>query len=317
MSDDLFAAIDALLERPKPADDLPVPAERERLRKAAEYTQEDLAKALKTRRETIVRWEAGTTDPRPPKREVYIAFLATLALQHGTVEPTEWLRRAQDAGLVRATRKAAPLPDAAEAPAPAETTPETPAPVPAATPAAPAPNTVTAPASEPPTPTAQLVMLDQNPDGSLLMTAPLPCVQCGQPSVYRAQGHPMHLGGFCRPSAAPVAVQPTPAAVGTPVAVPRQAATATGPTTAPPNTTPAAAPRPTAAASKTRKAPAKKAAPTAEGPADWELAAAARFPAGPLAVLDVAPSGKGLVAYLADGTQAPTAPAKHTLAAVV
>ncbi|MFI9163410.1 hypothetical protein [Kitasatospora aureofaciens] len=24
----------------------------------------------------------------------------------------------------------------------------------------------------------------------------------GQPSVYRAQGHPMHLGGFCRPVAA-------------------------------------------------------------------------------------------------------------------
>lgn len=95
MSDALFSAIDALLERPRPADDLPVPAERERLRKAAQYTQEDLAKALKTRRETIVRWEAGATDPRPPKREVYIAFLATLALQHGTVEPTEWLRRAQ------------------------------------------------------------------------------------------------------------------------------------------------------------------------------------------------------------------------------
>ncbi|MET8630489.1 transcriptional regulator [Kitasatospora sp. NPDC004669] len=55
----------------------------------------------------------------------------------------------------------------------------------------------------------------------------------------------------------------------------------------------------------------------AEGPSDWEQAAAARFPAGPLAVLDVvAPSGKALVAYLADGTLAPTAPAGRTVADV-
>ncbi|WP_371476389.1 helix-turn-helix transcriptional regulator [Kitasatospora sp. NBC_00315] len=324
MSDDLFAAIDALLERPRPADDLPVPAERERLRKAAEYTQEDLAKALKTRRETIVRWEAGTTDPRPPKREVYIAFLATLALQHGTVEPTEWLHRAQAAGLVRAARKAAPLPDTAEAPAPADTTRETPAPVAVAAPAAPVSKTATAPVSEPPAPTAQLVMLDQNPDGSLLMAAPAPCVQCGQPSVYRAQGHPMHLGGFCRPAAAPAAMQPAPvavpaapaaapaAAVGAPVAAPRRTAPATGPAAAPRRT---ASSRPVVS-SRARKAPAKTAA-AAEGPSDWEAAAAARFPAGPLAVLDVAPDGKSFVAYLADGTQAPTAPAGRTLAAVV
>ncbi|MDY0816249.1 helix-turn-helix transcriptional regulator [Kitasatospora purpeofusca] len=130
MSDDLFAAIDALLERPKLADDLPVPAERERLRKAAEYTQEDLAKALKTRRETIVRWEAGSTDPRPPKREVYIRFLATLALRHGTVEPTEWLRRAQAAGLAPASVQA---PSAVPTTAgPVEAAPTVPAPMPAA-----------------------------------------------------------------------------------------------------------------------------------------------------------------------------------------
>ncbi|WP_282204103.1 helix-turn-helix domain-containing protein [Kitasatospora fiedleri] len=45
----------------------------------------------------------------------------------------------------------------------------------------------------------QAVMLDQRPDGSLVMADAAPCVQCGQPSVYRAQGRPMHLGGFCRP----------------------------------------------------------------------------------------------------------------------
>ncbi|GAB7188972.1 helix-turn-helix transcriptional regulator [Kitasatospora sp. Ki12] len=303
MTDDLFASIDALLARPRPVDDLPVPAERERLRKAGEYTQEELAAALKTRRETIVRWEAGTTEPRPPKREVYIRFLATLALQHGTVEPTEWLRRAQAAGLVRADGDQAP------APAPAEAAQHA---------GAPAPVPVSEAFAAEPAPAVQLVMLDQNPDGSLLMAAPAPCVQCGQPSVYRAQGHPMHLGGFCRPAAvpataqpAPVVVSPEPAVSVASVAAPRQAAPAAGPAAAPHR----ASSRP-AMSSRARKAPAKKPA-AAEGPSDWEAAAAARFPSGPLAVLDVAPSGKGLVAYLADGTVAPTAPAGRTLADVV
>ncbi|GAA2984351.1 hypothetical protein GCM10010519_18490 [Streptomyces lactacystinicus] len=330
MTDDLFASIDALLARPRPVDDLPVPAERERLRKAGDYTQEELAAALKTRRETIVRWEAGTTEPRPPKREVYIRFLATLALQHGTVEPTEWLRRAQAAGLVRTDRAAAPAPAPAEATAPAETARQTAVPEPAAAPGPVAPAAVpeaftAAPVAGQPAPAVQPVMLDQNPDGSLLMAQPAPCVQCGQPSVYRAQGLPMHLGGFCRPGTVPAAPQPAPAAPATlaesaasvaPVAAPRQVAPAAapvvGPATAPRRP---AASRP-AASSRARKAPAKK--PAAEaGPADWEQAAAARFPVGPLAVVDVAPSGRGLVAYLADGTQAPTAPAGRTLADVV
>ncbi|MEV7189798.1 hypothetical protein [Kitasatospora sp. NPDC093102] len=100
-------------------DDLPLPAQRERLRKAREYTQDELAAALKTRRETTVRCEAGTTEPRPPKHEVYIRFLATLALQHGTVEPTKWLRRAQAAGLARLADQTAT--DPVQDPAPTET----------------------------------------------------------------------------------------------------------------------------------------------------------------------------------------------------
>ncbi|MER7847488.1 helix-turn-helix domain-containing protein [Kitasatospora sp. NPDC096077] len=301
MSDDLFASIDALLARPRPVDDLPVPEERERLRKVGDYTQEELAAALKTRRETIVRWEAGTTEPRPPKREVYIRFLATLALQHGTVEPAEWLRRAQAAGLVRADG----------------------APSPAATPAPPAPTPETftsAPVAEQPAPsapTAQVVMLDQNPDGSLVTGPPLPCVQCGQPSVYRAQGMPMHLGAFCRPTTVPVAAQ-HPAAVAGPAEPATPVASVAAPRPAAP---PAAQRRPgssrPASSSRARKAPTKKPSAAAEGPSDWEQAAAARFPAGPLAVLDVAPSGKALAAYLADGTLAPTAPTGRALADVV
>ncbi|MGW7582735.1 telomere-associated protein Tap [Kitasatospora sp. NPDC054768] len=334
MTDDLFASIDALLARPRPVDDLPVPAERERLRKAGDYTQEELAAALRTRRETIVRWEAGTTEPRPPKREVYIRFLATLALQHGTVEPTEWLRRAQVAGLVRTDSAAASAPVPAETVAPAETVRQTalsePAVVeePAAAPV-PVPEAFAAvPVSEQPIPVAQPVMLDQNPDASLLMAQPAPCVQCGQPTPYRAQGRPMHLGGFCRPSTVPAFAQPAPGAPVAvaspelaasvapvaPIAAPCRAAPATPASAASRRGTPS---RPAAGAvSRTRKTAAKK--PAAEaGPADWETAAAARFPAGPLAVVDVAPSGRGLVAYLADGTVASTAPVGRTLADVV
>ncbi|GGV45729.1 hypothetical protein GCM10010495_74170 [Kitasatospora herbaricolor] len=302
MSDDLFAAIDALLERPKPADDLPVPAERERLRKAAEYTQEDLAKALKTRRETIVRWEAGSTDPRPPKREIYIRFLATLALRHGTVEPTEWLRRAQAAGLAPATVQApAPAPMAEPTPAagPAETVPSAPASVPAAFGGDQA---------------DQAMELDRDAAGDLVAGQPQPCVRCGRPTPYRSQGRPVHMGGWCTAAAQPATAEQAPAPVVAPVAASRQAAPAGAPTAGPARRTGSSRP---VASSRARKAPAKTATAAAEGPSDWEAAAAARFPSGPLAVLDVAPDGKGLVAYLADGTVAPTAPAGRTLAAVV
>ncbi|MFJ2194172.1 telomere-associated protein Tap [Kitasatospora sp. NPDC087861] len=146
-------------------------------------------------------------------------------------------------------------------------------------------------------------------------------MQCGQPSVYRAQGLPTHLGGFCRPGvvpaapqSAPTVVPPEPAALVAPVAVPRQAAPAAGPVAAPRR--PGSSRPAVGSSSRARKAPVKTVA-KAEGPSDWEAAAAARFPAGPLAVLDVASSGKALVAYLADGTPAPTAPGGRTLADVV
>ncbi|MFB7678305.1 helix-turn-helix transcriptional regulator [Kitasatospora purpeofusca] len=326
MSEDLFASIDALLARPRPVEDLPVPEERERLRKVGEYTQEELAAALKTRRETIVRWEAGTTEPRPPKREVYIRFLATLALEHGTVEPAEWLRRAQAAGLVRPADQppAAPAPDA-----PAAAVVAAPAVVPAPDPVAPA-------AAEPVLAAfgggdQAVVELDRTAGGELVAGPSAPCVRCGRLTPYRAQGRPMHVGGWCTPDtgvagllqAAPAALQPAPAvalpestASVAPVAAPRRASAvaASGPAAAP--SRPGVS-RPAAGLSRARKAPAKKSAAAVEGPSDWEQAAAARFPAGPLAVLDVAPDGKALVAYLADGTPALTAPSGRTVAAVV
>ncbi|MDY0816776.1 telomere-associated protein Tap [Kitasatospora purpeofusca] len=381
MTDDLFASIDALLARPRPVDDLPVPAERERLRKVGDYTQEELAAALKTRRETIVRWEAGTTDPRPPKREVYIRFLAMLALQHGTVEPAEWLRRAQAAGLVRPTVQAP-----ADGPAPAPPT-AVPAPVPAATVAS-GPAVVRQPGPAPaasataaPAPAVfggvqqdlAVVELDRTAAGELVAGPPAPCVRCGRATPYRAQGRAMHMGGWCTPDtgiaalvrgapaeAVDALVEASTAEHTTPAqgverqarlepAGPSQAAlealarhpniattAATAAPTAPADgpagassepaasVAPIAAPRRAApapasgpaASSRARKAPAKKAA-AAEGSSDWEAAAAVRFPAGPLAVLDVAADGKSLVAYLADGTVASSAPSGRTLAAVV
>ncbi|MFD5565866.1 telomere-associated protein Tap [Kitasatospora griseola] len=292
MTDDLFGAIDALLERPVPVDDLPVPVERERLRKAGEFTQEELAKALGTRRESIVRWEAGTTEPRPPKRAAYIRFLGSLALRHGTVEPSDWLRLAQEAGLVPADR------------------------VPAAAPAAPAAPVSAAFGGD--TADQAVVELDRSASGELLSAEPAPCVRCGRPTPYRSGGRPVHMGGWCT-AATTVAVEPAaaeqaPAVAAEPVAAPRPAAPADVPAAGPARR--ASSPRPAAASSRARKPAAKKSAAEA-GPADWEQAAAARFPAGPLAVVDVAPSGKALVAYLADGTQAQTVLAGRTLADLV
>ncbi|MGW1364498.1 helix-turn-helix transcriptional regulator [Streptomyces chartreusis] len=50
---------------------LPPPAERKRLREAASLTQEDVAIALQTKRETVNGWETGRTKPRPPRLAAY------------------------------------------------------------------------------------------------------------------------------------------------------------------------------------------------------------------------------------------------------
>ncbi|MFJ8443983.1 telomere-associated protein Tap [Kitasatospora griseola] len=329
---DLFASVDALLNRAKPVSDLPMPEERVRLREAGEFTQDEVARALSTRRESVIRWEAGTTEPRPPKRAAYIRFLGSLAVAHGTAEPSDWLRLAQESGLVPTAL-----------PTPTETSSPTGMPVPAE-PAASAP---AAPANAPAVPAAfeggdqTVVELDRTPAGDLLSADPAPCVRCGRPTPFRAAGQPVHMGAWCAtvptPPVAPE--QPAPVverharvesagpshaalealtrrpSIAVPVVPPadvqvaasRQAAAAAAPAVAPRRTSPSR-----------KKAPAKKpAAAAASGPADWEQAAAARFPAGPLAVVDVAPDGKQLVAYLADGSPAATAPTVRTVAGVV
>ncbi|WP_327129575.1 helix-turn-helix domain-containing protein [Streptomyces sp. NBC_01727] len=72
----MFDAVDALIASASP---IPPPAERERLRKAHGFTQEQVAKALKVRRATVVSWEKGKTEPRSPQREAYARLLSQLA----------------------------------------------------------------------------------------------------------------------------------------------------------------------------------------------------------------------------------------------
>lgn len=59
----LFAAVDALLEEAAAQDGLPEPDERKRLREAAGLSQDQIAKALSVRRETVTSWETGRTAP--------------------------------------------------------------------------------------------------------------------------------------------------------------------------------------------------------------------------------------------------------------
>lgn len=79
--DELFSAVDALLKKVAQRD-LPPVEERRRLREAAGLSQEQLAKALKSRRETIGNWEAGLTEPRPPRRAAYARLLEALAARY-------------------------------------------------------------------------------------------------------------------------------------------------------------------------------------------------------------------------------------------
>nr|WP_237527868.1 helix-turn-helix transcriptional regulator [Streptomyces sp. SID337] len=123
----MFSAIDALLEEVA-QDGLPSPEERKRLREAAGLSQEQIAKALKSRRETIGNWESGVTEPRPPKRAAYARLLEGLAA-----------RFPAPAADAPAAAPAPVVPEAftgpAPVPAPAAEAPPAPAPAAAARPA--------------------------------------------------------------------------------------------------------------------------------------------------------------------------------------
>ncbi|MGW1129699.1 telomere-associated protein Tap [Streptomyces sp. NPDC002526] len=120
----LFSAVDALLEQIA-QDPLPPPAERKRLREAAGLSQDQVAKALKSRRESVGNWESGRSEPRPPKRAAYARLLEGLAARY----PEEAVAApvAEAAGATESVEVAevaetvAPAVEAPADPAPAET----------------------------------------------------------------------------------------------------------------------------------------------------------------------------------------------------
>ncbi|OKI95058.1 helix-turn-helix domain-containing protein [Kitasatospora sp. CB01950] len=269
MSDELFDSVDALLAAVSTG--LPAPAERKRLRLAAGLTPAQIAAALRVGSALVTQWEDGSAVPGPDVAPAYTRLLEGLAARFPAPE------------------------EPAAAPAVTRQVPVASAPVPVVGPPA-----ETAP---------QPVMLDQNPDGSLAMTTAAPCVQCGQPSVYRVQGRPMHLGGLCRPAAPapapaapaeqrpPAAVTPDPAPVADVPAVQVEPATAPPAPAAAPQPRPAPAPSAAAAPAPTGRRPApartssRPAAPRTTGPVTAPTAVPAAGRWAPVVALDADPDG--------------------------
>lgn len=76
---DMFAAVDALLAQAV-GSQLPPPAERARLRHAANLSQQQVADAVSVRRATVAGWESEKgQEPRPPHRALYARLLEGLA----------------------------------------------------------------------------------------------------------------------------------------------------------------------------------------------------------------------------------------------
>lgn len=78
--EELFEAVDALLAGEP---EMPPPAERARLREAAGITQARLAQALQTTTQSVKNWEAGRSEPRPPRRQAYQRLLDGWAAKYG------------------------------------------------------------------------------------------------------------------------------------------------------------------------------------------------------------------------------------------
>ncbi|WFB11270.1 helix-turn-helix domain-containing protein [Streptomyces sp. LX-29] len=142
--DELFAAVDALLEGEP---ELPSPAERARLREAAGVTQGRLAQVLQTSTQTVRNWEAGRSEPRPPRRQAYQRLLDGWAAKYTEpadtkpealpvpetfaspatpaaeeAQPQEQASGAAAAAVVTAAESAQPRPAAVPAPAAASRT---------------------------------------------------------------------------------------------------------------------------------------------------------------------------------------------------
>ncbi|UKL07441.1 telomere-associated protein Tap [Streptomyces sp. NBU3104] len=173
---ELFSAVDALLEQVAQGD-LPVPAERKRLREAAGLSQAQIATALDARREAVGNWETGKTEPRPPKRAAYARLLEGLAARFPTpaaeapaaspvpVAPEAFTGPAP-VSAPAAEAPAAPAPAAAARPAPSAKAAAS-SRRPGAKKAAPKKTTATAAAVDPRFENGPLAVIDADADGQV------------------------------------------------------------------------------------------------------------------------------------------------------
>ncbi|MGA4844691.1 helix-turn-helix transcriptional regulator [Streptomyces sp. G45] len=70
----MIEAINALM-RPVQQEDLPAPADRVRIRKAAGISQTDFGKAIGVSRLSVSMWELGKTEPTGKNRASYMKVL--------------------------------------------------------------------------------------------------------------------------------------------------------------------------------------------------------------------------------------------------
>ncbi|MFF3768531.1 helix-turn-helix transcriptional regulator [Streptomyces sp. NPDC001922] len=82
MSDEQIDSVEALLEEARLTARMPGPAERLRLRQAADLSRAQVAAAVGVGRQTIANWEEGTSTPQPPGRAKYLRLLEGLAQLH-------------------------------------------------------------------------------------------------------------------------------------------------------------------------------------------------------------------------------------------
>ncbi|WP_329212245.1 helix-turn-helix transcriptional regulator [Streptomyces sp. NBC_01708] len=72
-------SVEALLEEARLNASIPPPAERQRLREAANLSRAQVAAAVGVGRTTVANWETGHSDPTPPGRLPYLKLLKGLA----------------------------------------------------------------------------------------------------------------------------------------------------------------------------------------------------------------------------------------------
>ncbi|MEU6062821.1 helix-turn-helix transcriptional regulator [Streptomyces sp. NPDC047097] len=114
--EDQFDGVEALLEEARLTARMPEPAERLRLRLAADLSRSQVAAAIGVGRQTVANWEDGTTDPQSPGRAKYVRLLEGLAKIHPAPDPSA--PPSSGPGEPLPANAASPAPPATPLPAP-------------------------------------------------------------------------------------------------------------------------------------------------------------------------------------------------------